>query len=211
MGKYDKEQMLDRIERRCAELGVSPNAASAAAGERSYLSQLRRLKDRAPRLDYIARVCEFLGLRLHWALTGKGSRLLSDPDLSEDMTIVPKISWVAASGFDEAQSEALDYEAKLLLPGLAGGPYFALDVRGDSMDRVAPEGATIVVNSRERQLEARGFYIFSRSDGSEATFKRWMTKPNRLEPFSSNPAHEPIYVEAPPKVVGRVRRVILDL
>jgi hypothetical protein len=38
-----------------------------------------------------------------------------------------------------------------------------------------------------------------------------MSRPDRLEPYSTNPAHEAIYLDAPPTVIGRVRKVMLDL
>lgn len=36
----------------------------------------------------------------------------------------------------------------------------------------------------------------------------WM---QRFEPVSTNPAHEPIFYEEEPKIIGRVRKTILDM
>jgi SOS-response transcriptional repressor LexA len=79
------------------------------------------------------------------------------------------------------------------------------------MNLVAPENSLIVVDRSDTLLQPRGFYVFATADHGEATFKRWMNRPDRLEPYSSNPAHETIYPEAPPTVIGRVRKVMLDL
>ena len=96
-------------------------------------------------------------------------------------------------------------------PGLPPGDYLALRVVGDSMNLIAPEGAVIIVDRADTLLQPRGYYVFATPDHAEATFKRWMSRPDRLEPYSTNPAHEAIYLESPPTVIGRVRKVMLDL
>jgi phage repressor protein C with HTH and peptisase S24 domain len=98
----------------------------------------------------------------------------------------------------------------IISPDLPPGDWFALKVRGDSMDLIAPDGATILVNRRDTRLVPKKFYVFAR--GGEATFKRYIDKPvRRLEPYSTNRAHEPIYPGRDLVVVGRVHRVIVDV
>lgn len=93
---------------------------------------------------------------------------------------------------------------------LPRGDWLALRVEGDSMDRIAPDGAVIIVNRNDRKLVRHKFYVFS--DQGATTFKRYVDKPvKRLEPFSTNPTHEPIYPTTSVDVVGRVYRVMLDL
>ena len=68
-------------------------------------------------------------------------------------------------------------------------------MKGDSMDRVAPEGARIFVNASEKQLVPGGFYLFSLR--GETTFKRYYDDPvSRLEPFSWNPMNRPVFLTA---------------
>jgi SOS-response transcriptional repressor LexA len=103
-------------------------------------------------------------------------------------------------------------EAKVIpFADLGPGDYFALAVRGDSMDRISPENSIILVNRRETSLLPDRAYIFSVR--GEATYKLWKPKPPRLDPYSTNPANQPIFVEGRQKllVVGRVRRTLLDL
>ena len=38
-----------------------------------------------------------------------------------------------------------------------------------------------------------------------------MSRPDRLEPYSTNPARETIHVHVPPTVIGRARKMSLDL
>ena len=77
------------------------------------------------------------------------------------------------------------------------------------MDRIAPDGSTVVINISDRELRPRSFYVFRQSDS--ATFKRYMECPARLEPFSTNPTHEAIAIDNDIDVIGRAVRVITDL
>ena len=125
---------------------------------------------------------------------------------------MPLVSWVAATGFSETTAvERGDELHYLPVPSLPRGDFLALRVVGDLMNLVAPEGSTIVVDRADTTLKPGNFYVFTTPDLSEATFKRWRTRPDRLEPYSTNPAHETIFLETSPTVIGRVRKVMLDL
>jgi SOS-response transcriptional repressor LexA len=215
-----RENILRRLAERIAELKISENEASTRAGlERTFLSQLRRSPARWPRVDNLQRICDALGLRMYWVTTGLGPRLIEERDLSADVAHVPLVSWdvplvswVAATGFAEAPPVERSAELEhVLAPGLPRGDYIALRVVGDSMNLVAPENSIIIVDRADTLPRPRAYYVFASPDHSEATFKRWMSRPDRLEPYSTNPRHEAIYLDAPPTVIGRVRKVMLDL
>jgi phage repressor protein C with HTH and peptisase S24 domain len=79
----------------------------------------------------------------------------------------------------------------LAFADLGRGDFFALTVEGDSMDRMAPEGATIVVNQADRTLVAGKPYVLS--DRGAVTFKLWKPGPRRASPsVRTNPMHEPL-------------------
>lgn len=123
----------------------------------------------------------------------------------------PLLSWVTAGRmtdtFDTPHSSDVETVPAWDLPR---GDWFALRVAGDSMDEVAPEGAIILVNRDDRKLVRNRFYVFGVR--GETTFKRYVDRPmKRLEPYSSNRAHEPIYPGADMIVIGRVHRVIVDI
>jgi SOS-response transcriptional repressor LexA len=86
----------------------------------------------------------------------------------------------------------------------------ALRVVGDSMDRISPPDSIIFVNRADRRLVANGCSVIATPDG-EATYKRYRPSPDRFEPVSVNPAHEPFFPDGMPKIVGRVRKSILDM
>ena len=125
---------------------------------------------------------------------------------------VPLLSWVSAGKLDAEESITnVDVEKHVIAVDLPKGEWIALKVRGDSMDRLAPDGAVIFVNRSDQLLREDQFYVFSTGAGA-ATFKRYRGgKTIRLQPYSSNSDHETIIAPTDLRVVGRVRRVVTDL
>lgn len=128
-----------------------------------------------------------------------------------NVTFLSVISWVAASQMrDVGDVTASEDAPKVAASDLPSGDWFALKVRGDSMDEVAPDGALIFINRKEKRLIHKAYYVFA--ERGEATFKQYIEKPTRLlMPRSSNREHSPIVPTRNFEVVGRVRRVVLDL
>ncbi len=123
---------------------------------------------------------------------------------------IPILTWVSAGALaiDDAQQDTIgEAEAAGLDPK---GHWIALRVEGDSMDRISPPGSLIFVNLNDRRLVTNACYIIS-NDGGEATYKRFRASPPRFEPVSTNPAHEPIFPDGEPAVIGRVRRTVLEM
>lgn len=125
---------------------------------------------------------------------------------------VPLLSWVSAGKLEAEDSVGnVDVEKHVVAVDLPKGDWIALKVRGDSMDKLAPDGAIIFVNRADQHLREDQFYVFSTGAGS-ATFKRYRGgKTVRLQPFSSNSDHETQIAPPDLRVVGRVRRVVTDL
>lgn len=82
---------------------------------------------------------------------------------------------------------------------------FGLQVVGDSMDKYAEEGATVLVDPEDKALFPGRFYVVINEDG-ETTYKRYQETPARLEPCSHNPAHKDIVLGGDQAftIVGRV-------
>lgn len=151
-----------------------------------------------------------LGVRAEWLYDGNGP-MREPPRVARSPIEVPVIGWASAGQVADIGDVEQGEEGTLVVGNLPPGQYFATPVKGDSMDRVAPEGASIIVNSADRSPRDGHFYLFSLR--GETTFKRYRSKPvRRLEPASTNPAHEPIFLaDKGWTVVGRVVRSILDL
>ena len=158
---------------------------------------------------------------IHWEDVPKiasffgSSPPVATPFPSGPMTEVPLISWVSAGYMQtpEAVQEIEDAE-KLYEAGLDPlGRWVALRVVGDSMDRISPPDSIIFVNLRDRRLVANACYVIVDAESGEATYKRWRPQPDRWEPVSTNPIHEPFFVSAAsaPLVLGRVKKTVLGM
>lgn len=81
---------------------------------------------------------------------------------------------------------------------------YALVVKGDSMDLVVQDGATLIIDPDDKELWPDNCYIIRTEDG-EATFKEYQNHPARLVPCSSNEHHKEIKLgEEPVHILGRV-------
>jgi SOS-response transcriptional repressor LexA len=88
---------------------------------------------------------------------------------------------------------------------------FVVIVEGDSMDLVAKEGEGIIIDPRDLDLLPGRYYVIRNEEG-ETTFKRYMDEPARLEPCSTNPAHQVIYPGRETfTVIGRAKKRVSDL
>lgn len=127
-----------------------------------------------------------------------------------EMLEIPLLSWVAASAMRDVGDIPLPSGAETFPVGdLPPGKWFALKVQGDSMNRVAPEGAIIFVNADDRVLKPKHFYVVEAPEGS--TFKRYFDGPPRFEPHSTSEGHPTYFPKHQARVTGRVGRVVLDL
>ncbi|MDC7743425.1 MULTISPECIES: S24 family peptidase [Rhizobium] len=149
-------------------------------------------------------------VNLNWLQFGTGNAL--DPDeLPVSVADVPKISWVSAGQLSE-QAPITDFSefptvAALDLPD---GEWIALEVEGNSMNKISPPGSIIFVNLRDKRLAPNALYVVADETGA-ATYKRY--RPNDNPPFQ--PAS---YEDVPPPefqgavtIVGRVRRSIIEM
>lgn len=78
------------------------------------------------------------------------------------------------------------------------------------MDRISPPGSTIFVDRADKRLVMNSCYVIA-LEGGEATYKRYRPNPDRFEPVSVNPEHEPIYPEGQVHIIGRVRKTTLPM
>ncbi len=183
-------------------LGVTPQAVSGWERGESY-----------PEAEKINTIALFLNVSVGWLLQGEESGTTPSPD-DKTAAFVRLVDSVPAGKLAAPMSQlALDQLPLLIINGLGRGEYIALTVDGDSMDRISPDGSIIVVNKADRTLVSGKPYVFCHR--GKVTYKLWRPDPARLQPYSTNPVHEPIYVKDKPEgeklVVGRVKRTILDL
>lgn len=203
----------DRLRKAFIESSFSANGLSALATARALgwnpNSFKSNMNGNSPfGFEQAKRYAEKLRVRAEWLYDGNGP--MRETSRPARLPIeVPVIGWVSAGDVsDVGQLEEVD---RIVVGNLPPGEYFATEVVGDSMDRVAPEGAYIIVNAADRNPRDGNIYIFSHR--GEVTVKRYRSKPvRRLEPFSTNPNHEPIFIgERGWRCVGRVVRSVIYL
>lgn len=124
---------------------------------------------------------------------------------------IPIIDWVSAGAFSQSDTlngSSQDAMGSLLYDGKPNG-MFALKVQGGSMNRMAPEGSYIIIDSNDRDLIDGKPYVFSNVTTDETTFKLYKKDPVRLEPHSTENGYETIKITSPRendewRIIGRV-------
>lgn len=197
---------LERL-RRAAELSQTKLAKSAKVSQQ-LISRLESGIDlTTKKLPEIARA---LGVSVYD---------LDENYAPEDGTGVisaPLISWVSAGAFRKPEVPVSDLSSsdKAFTLGLdPEGEWIALKVEGDSMDLISPPESIVFVNLKDRRLVANACYVIADEEGG-STYKRYRPDPARWEPVSANKKdHDTFYVKGDrgPRVIGRVKRTVLDL
>ena len=120
---------------------------------------------------------------------------------------VPVLGYVRAGIPIEAVEDILDYEE--ISAELANtGEFFALKIKGDSMEPKISEGDVVIVR-RQEQVE-NGELAVVLVNGNDATVKRFYKNDSGVTLISSNPSYPPfIYskkevAELPVRVIGKV-------
>jgi SOS-response transcriptional repressor LexA len=203
----------DRLQRAFRESSFAANGLSALATARSLgwnpNSFKSNLNGNSPfSFDQAKKYADKFRVRAEWLYDGNGP--MREVHRPARLPIeVPLVGWVSAGEVSDVGQ--LEEVGRVVAGNLPPGEYFATEIVGDSMDRVAPEGAYIIVNAADRNPRDGNIYIFSHR--GEPTVKRYRSKPvRRLEPFSTNPVHDPIFIgDKGWTCVGRVVRSVIDL
>jgi SOS-response transcriptional repressor LexA len=210
MGNVDKKAFGARVAQRRMKLGLSQQALADLVGMRQQgIVSIEAGHVERPRL--LRELAAALHTSDAWLLWRDGHEEVA-PGEAIPLARVPLLDWVSAGRLVPPTSQIpLEDVPLLAFADLGRGEFFALRVEGDSMDRLSPDGSTIVVNKTERELLNGRAYVFSVR--GETTYKLWHDDPAFLQPFSTNPIHMPIFFKRKKdfEVIGRVRRTMLDL
>lgn len=187
--------------------GLSQTALAKAAGiSQQSISRLESGADLTSK--YLPQIAKALGVSVYE---------IDENFIPDGGAIVaaPLISWVSAGKLEKPDVSILDLSdsERVSAVGLdPGGRWIALRVSGDSMDRISPPESIIFVNLKERKLIPNACYVIEDEEGG-SSYKRYRPDPARWEPVSINKKHKPYLVEGDrgPKIIGRVKRTVLDL
>jgi SOS-response transcriptional repressor LexA len=198
--------------RKEAGLSVRAMAKALNMGATTYQHYEDRYKKKYLPYELVKPVSAILKLQglTRESVDALSPRLSNISDEVVNITYAPLISWVQAGelaevvdpySVGEAESEiAIEYDRDTVL---------ALRVRGSSINRVAPDGAIVIIDYCAQDLIPEKFYIVRKH--GEATVKRYMPNPDRFEPFSTEPDHPIVFPTEDLNVVGRVIRVVTEL
>lgn len=203
--------ILQRIDRRLAAVGLSESRAATLAGlSDSAIRDMRRAVKRGrvkggASTRTLAALAPVLKTNPAWLLDGVG---VEDGEPSP-LTPVRLISWVSAGALrqPDVSIEDADDLPIIMEPGLPPGDWIALRVDGDSMNLVSAHNSIIFVNRKDRRLIPGEYYVIGDGEGW-ATYKRYRP-PNTWEPNSSNPVHQPFTPKNEPEIIGRVWKSVL--
>lgn len=210
-----KNALQVRVERRLKDLGFGPVEAAARVPEleRNFIRDLVEGKKRS----FSQEKASLVARALNWTLDElNGIARPRQMETGGATLWIPVIDYVSAGGLCAPSSQIPTDDLPLVAASdLGPGEFFALKVMGDSIDRIAPENALVIVNRADRTLVADNPFVFL-IDG-ETTTKLWQpareNSPAYLAPHSYNPGNKPIFFKRrrDVEVVGRIKRVIIDL
>lgn len=155
---------------------------------------------RLPRMDKVDALAKYFGIRR--------SDLIEDKSESKiKPTTIPVLGSVPAGVPIEAIQDIIDYE-EIDAATATKGEYFALQVKGSSMEPRICEGDIVIVRKQD-DVES-GEIAIVMVNGDNATIKRLLKYEDGIRLMPTNPAYEPLYftndeiLEKPVKVIGKV-------
>lgn len=120
---------------------------------------------------------------------------------------IPVLGYVRAGIPIEAIEEILDYE-EISQDMAKQGEYFALSIKGDSMEPKISEGDVVIV--RRQEIVENGELAVVLVNGNDATVKKFYKNDNGITLISTNPAYDPFTYtkkevnDLPVRVIGKV-------
>ena len=88
---------------------------------------------------------------------------------------------------------------------------FALNVKGDSMDHIVPDGAVIIVDPKETDPKRLHDQPVVAIQGGESIFKMWDQELKVFFPNSKTPGHSRIKPQYEMRIVGKVIAYLVRL
>lgn len=198
------KKLIQAIDRLLADRGESRAKASEAAGlSNSYIRDLERKKG-SPNLAKLGALASHLGVTIEYLLHGTDIDLSQTPSLSS----LPVLGKIAAGHFMDISLEDQDVGTRFINVAsderFAHAKQYALEVKGDSMDLKYPDGCFVTcvdyIGSGLSLKEGMTVHVERyMGDGQfvENTLKEVRIHEGSvsLHPRSSNPAHQPIFLE----------------
>ena len=193
----------DRLKELRASRNLTQMRLAEALGIAKSTISMYENGNREPDYETLELIADFFNVNIGSLITEK---TLQKPK-SHAGYAVPVLGYVRAGIPIEAVEDILDYEE--ISQDLANtGEFFALKIKGDSMEPKISEGDVVIVR-RQEQVE-NGELAVVLVNGNDATVKRFYKNDSGITLISTNPAYPPfIYskqqvAELPVCIVGKV-------
>ena len=193
-----------RLKIALANKNMKPSVLAYRLGvDRSTISNYLNGRYKA-KSDMVKKISDILDVSQDW-LNGFDDVLVTTPNSAKK---IPVLGYVAAGIPIEAITEVLDYEE--ISPEMVkdGSEYFALQIKGDSMEPRITDGDVVIV--RKQSTIDSGQIGIVCVNGDDATCKKVMKQPGGILLQPINPSYTPVFYSAeqiqeiPITIVGRV-------
>ena len=158
--------------------------------------------NRTPDFETLEEIADIFNVDLNRFSTSNNTHQMASTGI-----MIPVLGYVRAGIPIEAVEEILDYE-EISRDMARQGEYFALSIKGDSMEPKISEGDVVIV--RRQETVENGEYAVVLVNGNDATVKKFYKLENGIKLLSTNPSYDPFFYTAdevnslPISVVGKV-------
>lgn len=173
-------QIYEIIERLCRDAGISINQMCKETGvSRAILSDIKMGRQNGLSLRNAKRVADYFSVDVAY-LMGESSA---------NMYRIPVYGEIAAGLPILAEQVIIDYES---IPAemARSGEYFALQVKGNSMEPRMYSGDVVILRKTEEFVS--GSVCAVMVNGEEATLKKVIVRQNGITLIPLNPAYSPL-------------------
>lgn len=158
--------------------------------------------NRTPDFETLEAIADIFNVDLN-----RFSTSINTQQMASTGIMIPVLGYVRAGIPIEAVEEILDYE-EISRDMARQGEYFALSIKGDSMEPKISEGDVVIV--RRQETVENGEYAVVLVNGNDATVKKFYKLENGIKLLSTNPSYDPFFYtieevnSLPVSVVGKV-------
>lgn len=174
----------------------------------AYISLIENEETKSPTLEMLNKLANGMFISLNELIQYiDDETMVSIKPIKKTSIKIPVLGKVIAGIPIEAVEEILDYE-EIDEKMARTGEFFALQIKGDSMDPIMSAGDVVIV--RKQSDVDNGQIGIILINGDEATVKKVIKKENGIMLVANNPMYEPMFFDAydiqtkPVKIIGRV-------
>lgn len=147
---------------------------------------------REPNFEVLEALADFFNVDLNYLLgkSDKTTKLMLDDSPTSQGLQIPVLGTVAAGIPISAVEDILDYE-EIPLAWQNQGEFFALKIKGDSMEPRMESGDVVIV--KQQSDASSGDTVIVLVNGDDATCKRLQKTDNGIMLVSTNPKYPPMF------------------